>query len=37
MRKLFARLGGLGRSEGEFLGSVQNRVQRETALPEKYR
>jgi hypothetical protein len=32
VRKLFVRLGGLGRPEGEYLGSVQNRVQRETAF-----
>jgi Phage integrase family len=32
VRKLFVRLGGLGRPEGEYLGSVQNRVQSETAL-----
>jgi hypothetical protein len=34
VRKLFVRLGGLGRPEGDYVGSVQNRVQCETAFPE---
>jgi hypothetical protein len=34
VRKLLVRLGGLGRPQGEYAGSVQNRVQSETALPE---
>jgi integrase len=32
VRKLFVRLGGLDRAEAEYAGSVQNRVQSETAF-----
>jgi Phage integrase family len=32
VRKLFVRLGGLDRAEVEYAGSVQNRVQSETAF-----
>ena len=35
VRKLFVHPDGLARSEGEYTGSVQNRVQSETAFSEE--